>query len=368
MTKRNKAPAAGTNLVDASRGAAATDATGALAVPAVSAASPTPLSPVERAAVILLSMGEEAAAGVLRCLSREELLGVTLVMSRMNGVKVEAVQQTIHRFFDAFRAQSSVRGASRSFLQRSLDMALGEVVSSSVLNRIYGDVIGPKIARLQWAQPQWLADRLGREHERMQAMFLAFLPPEQASQVIHALPADARETVLLHIGRLKEIDFEVLRDLESVVDACIANLDTQSTAVEGTRQAAEIINRLPGDRAQLIELLRAHDPALVAEVEARIYDFSILARQSDATIAAILEAIGLEPWGVALRGAEQSLLDALLHSMPRRSVQAFEEMLKRTGPVPASRVAQARRDIMARVKELSDDGDIELQLVAEDAA
>jgi flagellar motor switch protein FliG len=324
------------------------------------------LSQVERAAIILLSMGEEAAANVLRCLSRDELLEVTLVMSRMQGMKVDVVQNTIERFFDAFREQSRVSGASRSFLQRSLDMALGGVVANSVLNKIYGDVIGPKMARLQWAQPQWLADRLVAEHVRMQAMFLAFLPPEQATQVIAALPDPQREAVLLNIARLKEIDHELLGDLEAVVDACIDNLATQSTAVEGVRQAAEIINRMPGDRAQLVELMRARDPNVMAEVEEHIYDFAILARQGDAAIGAILEQIDMEQWGVALKGADPAVRDALMRAMPRRAVDAFTDMLNRTGPAPLSRVDQARRDIMARVKEMADDGDIELQLVAED--
>ncbi|CAJ0819455.1 Flagellar motor switch protein FliG [Ralstonia flaminis] len=324
------------------------------------------LSTVERAAIILLSMGEEAAAGVLRCLSREELLGVTMVMSRMQGVKVDAVQMTIERFFADFRAQSSVRGASRSFLQRSLDLALGGVVANSVLNKIYGDVIGPKMARLQWAQPQWLADRLRDEHVRMQAMFLAFLPPEQASAVIDALPDAQREQVLLDIARLKEIDHDLLRDLEAVVDGCIANLGTQSTAVEGVRQAAEIINRMPGDRARLVELLRARDPELFSLVEDRIYDFSLIGQQSDEAIAVILEQVDMELWGVALKGSDPAVREALMRAMPRRSVQAFEEMLRRTGPAPASRVEAARREIMAQVKELADEGDIELQLVAED--
>jgi flagellar motor switch protein FliG len=324
------------------------------------------LSSVERAAITLLSMGEEAASAVLRCLSREELLDVTLVMARMNGVKVDAVQDTLSTFFDAFREQSSVRGASRQFLQRSLDMALGSVIANSVLNHIYGDVIGPKMARLQWAQPQWLADRLTREHVRMQAMFLAFLPPEQASQVIHALPAESCDLVLLQIAKLKEIDHELLRDLEAVVDACIDNLGTQSTAVEGVRQVADIINRMPGDRAQVVELLRAHDPDVVSEVESRIYEFPILAYQSDFTIAAVLEQVPFDQWGIALKGADLKIQEALVRAMPSRQVQAFEEMLRRTPAMPLSRVEEARREIMAQLRELAAEGEITLQLLAED--
>jgi len=330
------------------------------------AAPGTPLTDVERAALILLSMGEDAAGAVLRCLSREELLDVTLVMSGMRGMKIDAVQDTIERFFDAFREQSRVSGASRAFLQRSLDVALGGPIANSVLNRIYGDVIGPKMTRLQWAQPQWLADRLAMEHVRLQAMFVAFLSPEQGSQVIAAMPATRREAVLLDIARLKEIDHALLSDLEAVVDALIDDLGTQSTVVEGARQAAELINRMPGDRNRLVEGMREADPEAMCAVEERIYEFAILARQSDATIAVLLDQVDMTEWAIALKGAAPELRDALLRSMPRRSVAAFEDLLSRTGPVALSRVDAARRVIMEQVRSLAAGGEIDLQLVAEE--
>ncbi|MFH5254414.1 FliG C-terminal domain-containing protein [Burkholderia semiarida] len=324
------------------------------------------LTDVERAALILLSMGEEAAASVLRCLSREDLLDVTLVMSRMQGMKIDAVQDTIERFFDAFRAQSSVSVASRAFLQQSLDLAFGGVIANNVLGRIYGDVIGPKMVRLQWAQPRWLAARLAVEHVRMQAMFLAFLSPEQASQVVAAMPDARRQAVLLDIARLKEVDHELLSDLEAVVDTLVDLLGTQGTEVEGVRQAAEIINRLPGDRNRLVDLMRTTDADVMSAVEERIYDFAILGRQSDATISVLLERIDMEAWGVALKGADSALCDALMRALPRRSMAAFEDMRSRTGPVSVSRIDATRRDIMQQVKALAETGEIELQLVSEE--
>src|SRR5262252_4385687 len=113
------------------------EASNAIAVPSPS----VPSSPLERAAIVLLSMGEEPAAAVLRCLSREELLEVTQVMSRMGGLKVESVRHALQDFFEDYREQSGVHGASRSYLKRSLDLALGSDIANSVLNNIYGDAI-----------------------------------------------------------------------------------------------------------------------------------------------------------------------------------------------------------------------------------
>jgi flagellar motor switch protein FliG len=335
----------------------------ALAVnpPASSVAS----SPIERAAIVLLSMGEEPAAAVLRCLSREELLEVTQVMSRISGIKVEDVKQSLQSFFDDYRQQSGVHGASRNFLKRSLDLALGGDIANSVLNTIYGDAIRPKMARLQWASPKWLADRIKLEHVRMQTVFLVFLPPDLASEVIAALPATDRDAVLLNMARLTEIDRDLLIELDELVDRYLESLGLQSASVEGVKQVAEILNRVPGDRAQMVENLRAKDAAVVEEIERRMYDFYLLSRQTEATLLQIIEAVPLEQWAIALKGAEPRLREAILRVMPRRQAQTFEDMMRRAGPVPRSRIEQTRQEIMEQVRALVEAGEIEIQLFQE---
>lgn len=322
-------------------------------------------SSLEQAAIVLLSMGEEPAAAVLRCLSREELLEVTQVMSRISGIKVEAVKTSLQRFFDEYRQQSGVHGASRSYLKRSLDLALGSDIADSVLNSIYGDAIRPKLARLQWASPKWLADRISQEHVRMQTVFLAFLPPALAGQVIGALPAGTRDLVLVNLARLNEVDHELLVELDELVERCLASLGLQSTSVAGVRQVAEILNRLPDNRARMVEVLRNHDAEVVAEIERSMYDFFILSRQPEATLLRIMEDVPVEQWAIALKGAEPAVRDAIIRAMPRRQAQSFEETMRRSGPVSRSRVEQARNEIMAQVKALADAGEIEVQLFAE---
>jgi flagellar motor switch protein FliG len=326
------------------------------------------LTPVEQAAIVLLSIGEEPAAAVLRCLEREELIELTQVMSRMSGIKVDAVKNSIQKFFDDYRQQSGLHGASRNYLKRSLDLALGSEIANSVLNTIYGDAIRPMMARLQYASPKWLADYIAAEHVQMQAVFLAFLPPALAGQIIDALPEEGRELVLLNLARLEEIDRELLAELEELVQRCLSALDTQSATVEGVRQAAEILNRLPNNRATMVELLRAHDPEVVSQIEMSMYDFFILSKQTEQTISRLLDEIPLEQWAVALKGAEPLLRDVILGAMPKRQAQSFEDLMRRSGPVPMSRIEQTRREIMAAVKDLADNGEIEVQLFAEATA
>lgn len=324
-----------------------------------------PLTLVEQAAIVLLSMGEEQAAGVLRCLEREDLLAVTQTMSRMSGIRVDSVRDSLQHFFDDYRTQSGVHGASRAFLQRSLGMALGQEIAGSVIDSIYGDEIRPKMARLQWAAPRWLAERVGLEHPRMQAVFLAFLPPKLAGEVMEHLPEDGRDLLVLNVAQLEEVARDLLVQLEMLADQYLTELGSQGIAMEGVKQAADIVNRIPGSKQDLLEKLRGHDAKIADAIETEMYDFFILSRQSEAVLTQIIEAVPAELWALALKGAEPAIRQAVLGAMPKRQAQSFEDQMRRSGPVPLSRVEEARREVMELVKAMADAGELEIQLFSE---
>lgn len=323
------------------------------------------MSTVDQAAIVLLSMGEEPAAAVLRCLGREELLLVTQAMSAMSGIKVDAARGALQRFFDDYREQSGLHGASRTFLKNSLDLALGSSISSSVLTRIYGDAIRPKMARLQWASPRWVADRIAQEHVHMQAVFLAFLPPAMASEVIASLPEDGRDELIVRVAQLGHVEHRLLQEVEVLADACLQSLETQSATIEGVKHAADILNRLPGDKARMVEQLRARDAGVAGQIERSMYDFFILSRQSEEVLLRILEVVPMDEWAIALKGGDSDVRRALMACMPQRQVKTFQDAIRRTGPVAARRVEEARATIMREVKALADAGTIEVQLYAE---
>lgn len=333
-----------------------------IAAPSAQAGAP---SLIEQAAIVLLSMGEEPAAGVLRCLERDDLLAITQVMSRLSGIRVDSVRQSLQHFFDDYREQSGVHGASRSYLQRSLNLALGSDIAGTVLNSIYGDEIRPKMARLQWAAPRWLAECLALEHPRMQAVFLAFLPPQLAGGVIEHLPALGREALVLNVAKLEEVDRDLLEQLGALADQYLSELGTQSIVMEGIKQAADIVNRIPGNKQELLERLRGQDAEVTAAIETEMYDFFVLSTQSEAVLTQIIEAVPAELLALALKGAEPAIRRAVLGTMPKRQAQSFEDQMRRSGPVTLSRVEEARREIMELVKSMVDAGELEIQLFAE---
>lgn len=155
---------------------------------------------LEQAAILLLCLGEEAAATVMQKLSREEVVRLSENMARLSGVKTSQARKVINNFFEEFREQSGINGASRVMLQGILNKALGGEIASSVINGIYGDEIRSRMARLQWVEPRQLATLISEEHLQLQAVFLAFLTPEIASTVLSYM-SDSVQNEILYPGR-----------------------------------------------------------------------------------------------------------------------------------------------------------------------
>ncbi|PAU58370.1 flagellar motor switch protein FliG [Pseudomonas sp. PIC25] len=324
-----------------------------------------PLSSVEQAAILMLSMGDDASAGVLRHFTREEIVSISQAMARLSNIKQPMVSEVIGRFFEDFKEQSSIKGASRSYLSRMLGKALGGDITRSLLDSIYGEEIRAKMAKMEWLDPKQFAALIAKEHPQMQAVFLAFLPPGMASEVLECMPAERQDELLYRIANLTEINSDVIEELEQLIERSLSVLSTQGSQVRGVKQAADIMNRFKGNRDQMFELLRAHSEELVEKIEDEMYDFFILSRQNQEVLQTLLEAIPLEEWVVALKGAEPELVRAIQGALPKRQAQQMESINRRQGPVPLSRVEQVRKDIMAVVRELSAQGELQVQLFRE---
>ncbi|MFB9134694.1 flagellar motor switch protein FliG [Vibrio sp. AK197] len=324
------------------------------------------LKPVEQTALVLLGMGEDAAAKVLRHFSRDETQRVTKAMAKLNGIKSDNAKVVIQRFFEDFSEQSGIRGASKNYLRNTLRKALGNDLAKGLLNDLYGDEIRNNMQRLQWVDAEMLAKFISQEHPQMQAIFLAYLPSETSSLVLKQLPSDYHDELLFRIARLQDIDHQVATDLNDLIERCIENISiTQSAPVSGVKQVADIINRYDGDRAMLMEMLRLQDEEIVGQIEQNMFDFMVLGRQREETMDRLVQQVPLELWAVALKGAEISLQQAIKRSMPQRMVKSLEDDMQLRGAVALSRVEQARQEIMQIVRELSDAGEIELLLYQE---
>lgn len=325
----------------------------------------TPKNYLEQAAILLLCIGEEAAATVMQKLSREEVVRLSENMARLSGVRLVQARQVINNFFNDYREQSGINGGSRMLLQNILNKALGGEIASSVINGIYGDEIRHRMARLQWVDVPQLAALIEQEHLQLQAVFLAFLPPDVAASVLSALSQERQDEIVWRIARLDDVNRDVIDELDRLIERGVAVLSEHGSKVVGIKHAANIVNRIPSNQQQLLDQLRERDAGVVEELEEEMYEFFILSRQTPATLQRLMEEISIEEWAVALKGTEPVLRQTIFNVMPKRQVTLLQSTTTRLGPVPVSRVDHVRKEIMATVRQLAEEGEIQVQLFAE---
>lgn len=323
---------------------------------------------LEQAAILLLCLGEDAAATVMQKLSREEVVRLSENMARLSGVRLVQARQVINNFFQDYREQSGINGGSRLLLQGILNKALGNEIASSVINGIYGDEIRYRMARLQWVDPHQLAVLISEEHLQLQAVFLAFLPPDIAAVVLSYLSQAVQDEVLYRIAKLDDVNRDVVDELERLIERGLSVLSEHGSRIKGIKQAADIVNRFQGDQQQMLDLLRTRDESILEALQDEMYDFFILSRQSESLRLRLLEEIAIEDWAVALKGTEPLLRQAIYSVMPKRQVQQLDAVVSRLGPVPISRIEQMRKEIMLVARDLAAAGEIQLQLFAEQTA
>ncbi|WP_273980679.1 flagellar motor switch protein FliG [Vibrio parahaemolyticus] len=324
------------------------------------------LSYVEQTALVLLGMGEDAAAKVLQHFTRDETQRVTRAMAKLNGIKSDSARGVIQNFFEDFREHSGIRGASKEYLSNTLRKALGNDLAKGLLNNLYGDEIRNNMQRLQWVEAETLARFIVNEHPQMQAIFLAYLPADSSSAVLKHLPQDYHDEIIFRIAQLQDIDHQVATDLHELVERCIEKVSaSQSVPLSGVKQAADIINRFEGDRGSLMEMLKLHDEEVVNAIEENMFDFMVLGRQREETMDMLVQQIPLELWATALKGSDIALQQAIKRSMPQRMVKALEDDMEARGAVALSRVQKARQDIMQMVRELDESGEVQLLLYEE---
>ena len=321
---------------------------------------------IEKAAILMLSMGEEAAAQIFKRLNRDEVQALGQAMARLQNISTTEAKWILQQFFVQYKKQSGISGASRLYLERTLDLALGNKFSREFLDNLYGDSIREELQMLQWIPSETLARFFKTEHIQLQAVMLAFLPSSTSSEVLSFFPPEQHEDLLYRIANLKEVSERVIDEVRHAADRCLNFFASQIGArVDGIKQVAEMINRYKGDRNQMMARLKAQDPELIAEIEKNMFDFYTLQRQTGEVLQQVLQEVPQETLAIALKGVDTNFKKKILAALPKRMAQALETMLMAPGSASINKVEQARAEIMQTVRSMMEQDDMEYQLYEE---
>ncbi|WAC63862.1 flagellar motor switch protein FliG [Pseudoxanthomonas sp. SL93] len=326
------------------------------------------LNGVQKAAVLLLSLGEEDAAEVLKHMNAKEVQKLGIAMATISGVSREQVMQVISTFGEALDKQTSLGMGADDYVRKVLVQALGEDKAGSLIDRILLGRNTTGLDTLKWMDPRAIADLVRNEHPQIIAIVLSHLDSDQAADVLKMLPERARTDVLLRIATLDGIPPNALNELNEIMERQFAgNQNLKSSSIGGVKVAANILNFMDSGQDQaILSSITQVDADLGSRIQDLMFVFDNLADLGDRELQALLREVPNDRLGLALRGADAKVKEKITRNMSQRAAQILLEDMEARGPVRLSDVEGAQKEILAIVRRLADQGVISLVASSEE--
>jgi flagellar motor switch protein FliG len=208
---------------------------------------------VERAAILLMSLGEAEAAEVLKHMGAKDVQKVGAAMASLANISRERVSEVMDRFVEELDSQTSLGVGADDYVRRVLVGALGEDKASGLIDRILLGRNSKGLEALKWMETRAVADLVRNEHPQIVAIVLAYLDPDQAADVLSQLPERMRGDVLMRIARLDGIQPQALRELDEIMEKQFSgNGNLKASSVGGLKVAAGILNLMDSSHEQAI--------------------------------------------------------------------------------------------------------------------
>ncbi|MCU0976218.1 MAG: flagellar motor switch protein FliG [Steroidobacteraceae bacterium] len=318
-------------------------------------------SGAERAAILLLSLGEQEAAAIIRHMDAREVQRVSEAMAALKDVPRERTQTVVAGFIDSVEKRGAGGSGAREFVRRMLTTSLGRERAERFLERLAPDAeTGAGMDQLKWMHPRQVADLLREEHPQVVATVLAHLDPEQGGAVAALLPESLRSDVVLRVATIDEVPQSALKELDGLVEQRAAEATSGAPRrLGGKRLAANILNALGTDqKGAALAFIEERDAELCQQIKDQMFVFENLMQVDDRGIQAVLREVPSDVLATALRGADPEVQEKLFRNMSKRAAEILKDEMEVRGPVRLAEVEAAQREIVGVAQRLAEDGTI----------
>jgi flagellar motor switch protein FliG len=313
-------------------------------------------------AILLLAMGEEAAAQVLRQLNPREVEKLSQAMAGLKATPRARVDEVLVKFHDAAGDHGTLVPDTGGFVSAVLNRALGADRGGLVAGRVLPPPRAEGLETLKWMTPDAIAAMLRDEHPQVVASILAHLERDVAGVALAGMDEARRIDVLTRIARLDVIRPDAMVELNEALKRLLEHAPKQPKAsLGGAKAAAELLNQIgAGAETAVLEAIREADPELADRISDLMLLFDDLLMLEDRAVQTVLREVQNEQLTVALKGANPAVRDKVLKNMSQRAAETLREDIASMGPVRLTDVEAQQREIMNVVRRLVEEGGIQI--------
>lgn len=322
----------------------------------------SPMNGTKRAALLLMTLGEQEAAEVLKYMGAKEVQELGIAMASLKNVTRDEAGNVLDVFITDVEEQTAFGANTEGYVRKLLGNAFGESKAEAFLDRIMVGDDAQGLDALKWMSSREVVGIVEDEHPQIIAIVVAYLESAQAAEVIEALPEEMRHDIVMRVARLSDVQQTALAEIESLI-ASKSEQTTRGTTrkVGGDKVAAEIINSLKPERGEeLLEQIKEKNEELSIRIQEMMFVFETLLKVDDRGIQSLLREISNDLLVVALKGCDPEISDKILGNMSKRAATLLREDMEAKGPIKLSEVEEAQKEILDVARRLAESGDIDL--------
>lgn len=313
-----------------------------------------------KAAILLVTMGPEKAARVLKNLEESEVEMLTIEIANLGKVTNEERKAVLEEFQNLTKAREMIITGGIEYAKEMLIKAFGPEKAMQIIERLVSNLSVKPFEFMRNADVVQIVNFLQSEHPQTIALVLSFLEPRVAAQVLGALPENLQIEVIKRISLLERASPDVVKEVEKLLEKKFAGVTTQTlSAVGGLDTAAEIMNNLDRSTEKTImERLTYESPELAEEIRRRMFVFEDILKLDDRSIQLVLREVNTQDLAVALKGASEELKQKIFNNMSKRAQQLLKDEIEFMGPVRVKDVEEAQQKIINIIRRLEEAGEI----------
>ncbi len=317
------------------------------------------LSGTQKAAVLMVALGDDAAANIFKYLEEDEIQTISKEIALTRHVTPEVSDDVLEEFHTMSLAKSYITQGGIEFAKKLLIKSVGPETARKIIDRLTKALESSAgFSSLERANPQQLSKFIQSEHPQTIALILAHLNTTQAAELIASLPETLRADVAMRMANLQEISPEVVRRISLILEQKLEALGTFSTeAYGGVRAVAELFNRMDRTTGRIVlEKIENENPQLAASIRDLMFVFDDILLIDDVGISEILKRADKKILTVALKGTSEELRNQFFRNMSSRAVEMMKEEMEFMGPVKLKDVEKAQHEIVEIVRQLEEEG------------
>jgi flagellar motor switch protein FliG len=326
---------------------------------------PERVTGLRKAAIVIIMLGDEISAEVLKSLDEEEVQQIGREIARIRTITSDQAESILEEFYEMSVAHDYVLKGGLDYAKKVLINAFGPESAKKMLDRLM-KTLGTDTANfdaLQKADPTQLAKFVHAEHPQTIALILSHLNASQAASLLFSLPPEMRSDVALRMAHLDQISPEIVSKIAGVIGNKLKALgDVSREAYGGVRAVSEMFNRLDSNTSKdILDSMESNDPNLVETIRHLMFVFEDLHMMDANAVKELLGKVDRKVLTTALKGTSDQLKNHILSAMSQRGADMLKEDMDALGPIKIKEVEGAQQQIIAIVRQLEAEGVISLK-------